>query len=75
MELQWDLPWVQLYQMPFFVFMNQKGLKNALLNSNKFFTVVFFDGGIFVLFKSTNHNEKFCNYFNTCHPNTVKCFI
>ena len=24
---------------------------------------------IFVLFKSTDHLEKFCNYFNTCHPN------
>ena len=23
----------------------------------------------FVLFKSTDHLEKFCNYFNTCHPN------
>ena len=24
---------------------------------------------IFVLFKPTDHLEKFCNYFNTCHPN------
>ena len=24
---------------------------------------------IFVLFKSADHLEKFCNYFNTCHPN------
>ena len=24
---------------------------------------------IFVLFKSTDHLEKFRNYFNTCHPN------
>ena len=37
---------------------------------------------IFVLFKWTDHLEKFSNYFNTCHPNmssslqkekTVKC--
>ena len=24
---------------------------------------------VFVLFKSTDHLEKFPNYFNTCHPN------
>ena len=24
---------------------------------------------IFILFKSTDHQERFRNYFNTCHPN------
>ena len=37
MELQWVLPWVQLSQMPFFVFMKENDLKNALFNLNQFF--------------------------------------
>ena len=54
--------------MLFFVFMKENGLKNALLNLNKFFYRGCVDD-IFVSFKSTDHLEKFRNYFNTCYPN------
>ena len=54
--------------MPFFVFMRKIGLKNALLNLNQFFYRRYVDD-IFALFESTDHLEKFRNYFNTFHPN------
>ena len=64
-----------------FCFHEKNGLKECLLESKLVFYRIYV-GDIFVWFKSTEHLQKFCNYFNTFHPNisfsfekeiTVKC--
>ena len=57
-----------MVQNVFMSFYEIKWLEQCPKNFKPFFYRRYVDG-IFVLFNSAEHLSKFCNYFNTCHPN------
>ena len=71
MELQWALNAIDLINV-FPCFYGRKCLEKCRFEFMSGFYERYDD--IFVLFKLTDHLEKFCHCFNTCHQNMAFSF-
>ena len=59
----------------FLSFYEVKWLEQCLKKFKPVFYRIFFVVDIFVLFELAEHLLKFCDYFNTCHPNMSFSFL